>query len=259
MKTKKESSESLDDLVFANRNHNYGAYEIRKSYPGFLNKAATVSIILLLIAVTAPLIASYYDQGRILREGNTVGVTIIDIAPPPEMPELPPPPPPIADLEKQTRFTAPVVVDSAEAPADPGLDALSQASFNAPVDPEIAPVIVETPSTIEATPEPPVRTYVPEMPSFPGGEEARLGFLKANLHYPALAKEINLQGTVYLSFIVDAKGKIVNVTLLRGIGSGCDEEAIRVISMMPDWNPGRQDGTAVKVKCTTQIKFTLTE
>lgn len=102
-----------------------------------------------------------------------------------------------------------------------------------------------------------VFTLVEEMPSFPGGETARNKFLAENIVYPKPATESGIQGTVYVSFIVDTKGNIMDVKILRGIGSGCDEEAIRVVKLMPRWKPGRQNGKLVRVLFNMPIYFKL--
>lgn len=100
-------------------------------------------------------------------------------------------------------------------------------------------------------------TLVEEMPSFPGGETARNKFLAENVVYPQLATESGIEGTVYVSFIVDTKGNITEVKVLRGIGGGCDEEALRVIKLMPRWKPGRQNGKFVRVLFNMPIYFKL--
>ena len=98
---------------------------------------------------------------------------------------------------------------------------------------------------------------VEQMPNFPGGETELYKYLQKNIQYPASAKNSGITGTVYVRFIVDNKGKISNVTLLRGIGGGCDEEAIRVVKEMPDWTPGKQNGKSVPVYFTLPVKFIL--
>lgn len=102
-------------------------------------------------------------------------------------------------------------------------------------------------------------TVVETSPSFPGGDEERLKFLARNLNYPAEAREAAVQGTVYITFVVERDGSISDVRVLRGIGAGCDEEALRVIKMMPKWSPGKQRGKPVRVQFNMPIKFTLSE
>ncbi len=98
---------------------------------------------------------------------------------------------------------------------------------------------------------------VEQMPEFPGGSQALLQYLATKIHYPELARENKVEGLVVVQFIIDEKGKISNVTVLRGIGGGCDEEAIRVIKVMPDWQPGRQRGMPVKVRYNVPVRFVL--
>ena len=100
-----------------------------------------------------------------------------------------------------------------------------------------------------------IYTSVEEMPSFPGGEASRLKFLQGNTIFPQSAKEKGISGTVYVSFLVESTGKISDIKVLKGIGSGCDEEAIRVVRKMPNWIPGKQAGKPVGVKFTMPIKF----
>jgi TonB family protein len=102
-----------------------------------------------------------------------------------------------------------------------------------------------------------VFTVVEQMPEFIGGDEARVKFLSKNIKYPQKAKESGIQGTVYISFIVEENGSVSEVTVLRGIGGGCDEEAMRVVKMMPKWKSGKQSGKNVRVQFNMPIKFQL--
>lgn len=101
--------------------------------------------------------------------------------------------------------------------------------------------------------------FVEVMPSFPGGEEARFKYLKENIQYPKKAKEKGIQGTVYLKFIVEKDGSVTNAEVVRGIGGGCDEEALRVVRNMPKWSPATQRGKRVRVYFTMPIKYTLSK
>ena len=102
-----------------------------------------------------------------------------------------------------------------------------------------------------------VFTIVEEMPSFPGGEQNLMEFISKNLQYPQEALEKGIQGRVFLSIVVEPNGSISNVKVERGIGSGCDEEAVRVIMKMPKWNPGKQRGKAVRVSYLIPVFFKL--
>lgn len=103
--------------------------------------------------------------------------------------------------------------------------------------------------------ENPVFTVVEEMPEFPGGETALKEFLRTHLQYPVAAKQANISGRVYVRFRVTKEGKLMNIRLMRGIGGGCDEEAIRVVKMMPLWKPAKQAGKAVEVEYSLVIRF----
>jgi protein TonB len=132
-------------------------------------------------------------------------------------------------------------------------------------DVQISTVTHEGNTTEDLPPENPVVdpdegkvfTIVEEMPTFPGGEEKMLEYIQRNTKYPAVARENNITGRVYVSFVVDKDGKINNVKVLRGIGGGCDEEAIRVVKSMPDWKAGKQNGRAVQVQFNLPVNFTL--
>jgi protein TonB len=100
-------------------------------------------------------------------------------------------------------------------------------------------------------------TVADVMPAFPGGESKLFEYLRNNINYPAAARQNNTQGYVYVTFVVDKAGKISDVKLLRDIGDGCGDEAVRIIKKMPDWKPGRNNGEAVAVQYTIPINFRL--
>ena len=102
-----------------------------------------------------------------------------------------------------------------------------------------------------------VYSSVEEMPHFPDGEEAMLNFLSRNMVYPKEARQKGIQGRVYVTYIVDYTGTLRDIKILRGIGGGCDEEALRVIQLMPQWIPGKKDGVPVNVQFNLPLNFTL--
>ena len=102
-----------------------------------------------------------------------------------------------------------------------------------------------------------VFAVVEEMPEFPGGMEGLVKYLSENLKYPAEARDNKVTGTVFMSFVVQADGAITDVTTLKGIGAGCDEEASRVVAAMPPWQPGQQSGKAVAVRYSLPIRFVM--
>lgn len=111
---------------------------------------------------------------------------------------------------------------------------------------------------IEAdTPKEEIFTYVEQMPSFPGGEQAMYSYIKENLHYPEEAMEEGIEGRVYIKFIVSETGAIKNVECVKAADTSLKAEAIRLVSSMPQWVPGKQNGRAVNVYFTLPISFKL--
>jgi protein TonB len=100
-------------------------------------------------------------------------------------------------------------------------------------------------------------TVVESMPCFPGGEQNVYKYLADNLKYPYQALDAGISGKVWLAFVVERDGSITDVKVLRGIGGGCDEEAVRVVEAMPKWTPGKQRGIPVRVHYVLSIKFTM--
>jgi periplasmic protein TonB len=221
----------------------------------------SVSLTAFLLAVSFPLIAAYLNNDRIIIvtwDGG--GGDWIEPPDPGTKPPPPPPPPPSTNVAEKVKFTAPRVVnDSVEDNSNmfPDDNDNSKNSLPPPID-SIGSSgddnkVVNSPIDIKPTPF----IVVEEMPSFPGGDEARIKFISDNIVYPEIEKEINTQGTIYITFVVETDGSITDVKILRGIGSGCDEEAVRVVKMMPKWNPGKQSGKSVRVQFNLPIKFTL--
>jgi len=129
------------------------------------------------------------------------------------------------------------------------------------VDPELeqAPSLITKNDTLQITDSGEVFVFVEDGPEFPGGEDARIKYLQENIHYPKEAIEAGVQGTVYITFVVEKDGRITNVKVLRGLGGGLDEESVRVIKNMPIWEPGRQRGKAIRVQYNMPIRFMLAD
>jgi TonB family protein len=100
-------------------------------------------------------------------------------------------------------------------------------------------------------------TIVEEMPEFPGGPEALYPYIREILKYPEKAIEQGVEGIVYLTFVVEKDGSVSNIKVLRSIGYGCDEEALRIVRGMPKWKPGKQRGVPVRVQYNLPIRFKL--
>jgi protein TonB len=160
-----------------------------------------------------------------------------------EEPEPPPEPP-------QTTTELNIVENEADVEEDIIIDV--EADDDTEVE-EYTPMLQEE----EDVEEEKVFMVVEEQPSFPGGEQARMRYLSNNIDYPQLARESGIQGTVYVTFVVEKDGSITDVRVLRGIGGGCDKEAIRVVKEMPRWEAGMQRGKPVRVQFNMPIRFTL--
>ena len=102
-----------------------------------------------------------------------------------------------------------------------------------------------------------VFTHVEQMPQYPGGDRAMMEYLSQNIKYPVEAYEQGIQGTVVVRFVVDKTGEVTDIAILRSLDPSCDEEAIRVVSAMPNWIPGKQEGEVVSVYYTLPIRFKL--
>ena len=100
-------------------------------------------------------------------------------------------------------------------------------------------------------------TFVEEYPEFPGGDKALREYILNTIKYPEVARTSGITGTVYVQFVVEKDGSISDVKVVRGIGGGCDEEAVRVVKSMPRWKPGKQRGQPVRVYFTLPIEFKL--
>lgn len=248
--------ESLEEIVFKKRNKEYGAYVLRRKY----RKYTTISLILALIiiggAVAYPVIAAMLSKNRLVKENKSVDAEMLDI-PKEDMPPPPPPPPPPVDVVQQQKFVAPVVTTDSVETTMVTQDDLSAKPTEAPsVDDGIVVEEVKEQVIQQEAPKE-IFTVVEEQPGYPGGDEARIKYLQDNIRYPDEAKELGVQGKVFVTFVVEVDGSITDVRVLRGIGAGCDEEAIRVVKAMPKWIPGKQRGVPVRVQFNLPIKFTL--
>lgn len=120
---------------------------------------------------------------------------------------------------------------------------------------QAAPTIQEEANPVPSSMEPLVMAEI--APQFPGGLNAMGSFIKSNYRYPRDAQRANIEGKVFVQFVVNTDGSISSARVIRGIGGGCDEEAMRLVQMMPKWTPGRQDGEIVAAYHTVPITFKL--
>ena len=118
---------------------------------------------------------------------------------------------------------------------------------------EYVPVEVEEEEVVEQE----IFQIVEEMPAYPGGDQKLMEFIAKGIKYPQIARETGIQGRVFVGFVIEPDGSVSNVKVLRGIGGGCDEEAMRVVKSMPKWKPGKQRGKAVRVSYMLPVNFKL--
>ncbi|MBR10862.1 MAG: energy transducer TonB [Rickettsiales bacterium] len=163
-----------------------------------------------------------------------------------------PPKPKMEKKEVKKSLQPPVIVETDELEDDTKeLLALDQNESNEDFD--LSGVIEDI---VDEVPEE-VLDFVEEMPSFPGGIQAFYQYVSKNMDYPARARRMGIEGKVFVQFIIDQQGNIVEATAVKGIGAGCDEEAVRVLEGAPQWNPGKQRGRAVKVRMILPISLKL--
>ena len=247
----------IDEIIFEKRNKNYGAYYLRKAYNRIVSRGLMISVSVLLLATIIPFLI--FKQARSVNVEKNVGAEFANMdAPKSDEPPPPPPPPPPEAIEQKVKFTAPVVTtDTVEDTGMLNQDDLNQQSTNtAPVE-TTEEIIVEENQNQVIEQQAPILTIVELMPEFVGGEEAMYGWLKDNTKYPQVARETGISGTVIVTFVVEKDGSISGVQLLKGIGGGCDEEAMKAVKAMPRWKVGKQNGIPVRVQYNLPIKFSL--
>ncbi|MBQ6770893.1 MAG: TonB family protein [Bacteroidales bacterium] len=187
-----------------------------------------------------------YDKREIdpslLRTAEVVEEEMVDITKQEEQKPQP------VEVPKQTTQLE-IVQDDVEVE---DIEINAEVEQNEVIEEYVAPEIEE-----EEVVEQEIFQIVEEMPSFPGGEQKLLEYVAKNTKYPQIARESGIQGRVFIGFVVETDGSISNVKVLRGIGGGCDEEAVRVIKSLPKWKPGKQRGKAVRVSYQIPVNFKL--
>lgn len=263
------------DILFQGKNKNYGAYTLRKFYPQRLHTA---------FMVTAAAVLSLFTLHFLIQD--QLSPPVIISCPIPDVPgikliSIALPPGDIADAGRVIQPANPdiptrVVQDTkAASPVQKPIAKANPQPFSPQAGPGEGTNIVpngggggvgpgEVPSglgTARAAATPPVNNdyvVVPVaqiMPQFPGGEKALEDFLRKNIKYPTMAKKLGTTGTVYIEFVVNTLGKISDIKIVHGIGSGCDAETMRVVKSMPTWIPGQSNGSKVNVSYTLPVTF----
>ncbi len=224
--------------------------EVKKSKKADLEKKRGVFFQMgIVISLGACLVAFEWKSTNDNLEQLAVNSEAIEevVLPPITMPEKPKPKMPVP---KQIAIDELIIKDD-DVVIEEDLEFTSESSEDASVD--MGDYGLE-----EEDNENPVPFFsLEEKPEFPGGESALLSYLAKSVHYPVIAQENDIQGTVYLSFIISKTGKVKDVTLLRGVDPALDKEAVRVVSNMPNWTPGRQGTKYVDVSYQVPIRFLL--
>jgi protein TonB len=262
-------SDEWCDIVFEDRNQEYGAYVFRKMSNKRHMNALIIASVLFILAISSPIIIKTIIPKS--KERNVEVTTLANLKMEENKPkeklieDLPPPPP----LKSSIKFTPPVIkadkdVNEEELPkTQEELQESKLAISTADVkgtDEESGKLIGEVDANKRnIAQEEDVKPFliVEQMPQFPGGDEDLMKYIRDNTKYPQMAKEAGITGTVFVQFVVGKDGRISDVRILRGIGGGCDEEAIRVVRSMPSWKAGKQNGVAVPVYFKLPIKFSL--
>jgi len=204
-----------------------------------------IGLVLALLVVFGAFSLKSYDKQTVNKLQVAMDEAPEEIIPITEQKVKPPPPPPPRQVTQIK-----IVDDNVDVEDDLDLDveADDNTEFQEYVPPEDDEEEVE---------EAQIFQVVEQMPEFPGGRGKLMQYLASNIKYPPYAKEAGIQGRVFINFVVEKDGSITAVKVLRGIGGGCDEEAVRVVKAMPKWKPGMQRGKPVRVSFNLPVKFTL--
>ena len=273
METKKILQADILDIIFDQRNKTYGAYELRKNYERRARKAFSIAMLFTLIVISVPVIAAMFEDELVLTLPDTGPTVIITDFPPDVIP-----PEPTDPKQPETNHTNDIPTDIVPAeddtqeliedepedtPSDPGSSSEPSGNGNlAGVPGGTGSSGENSGTTIIPDPVPEPDPIVPdylteEQPEFPGGEDALIAYLNSHIKYPEKAVNNEAAGKVVLGFVVNKDGEIDDLQILKSVGYGCDEEAMRVVRNMPKWKPGRNNGKAVRVYFNLPITFEL--
>lgn len=255
------------EMVFKSKNHLYGAYVLRKESAKRHLFALAVASSFFIVGVLSPmLIKSIIPERKVDfdQEARMLADIKMDQPKPAEdiLKELPPPPP---VLRNTIKFTPPVIKQDKDVNEEEEMKTVkevietkavvSNTTYDKGTDTDEAPPATAENVVTEEEQAPFI--IVEQMPEFPGGNGEIQAFIKSMVRYPVLAQENGISGKVYISFVIDKHGNVTKVKVARGIGGGCDEEAVRVVSKMPAWKPGKQGGKEVPVSYTIPVNFLL--
>lgn len=269
-------SNEWTDLVFEGRNQAYGAYKLRK---GTAKRNVWALIIVGLAAALLYLGLQLQKMAEANKKvENTQAVELAKLNTEKKEAKVEKkeiikqePEKVVEQVKSSVKFTAPIIKKDSEVKEEDEikLDEVQKSdkavgAFTVEGNDEVGGAVLKAKEDI-AAPEPPkhvveetkIFTVVEQMPMFPGGDGALMGYLRDNIHYPTVAAENGMQGRVVVGFVVERDGSITDVNILRGVDPSLDREAMRVVKSMPKWTPGKQNGSAVRVKYQVPVSFRL--
>lgn len=269
-------SNEWTDLVFEGRNQAYGAYKLRK---GTAKRNVWALIIVGLAAALLYLGLQLQKMAEANKKvENTQAVELAKLNTEKKEAKVEKkeiikqePEKVVEQVKSSVKFTAPIIKKDSEVKEEDEikLDEVQKSdkavgAFTVEGNDEVGGAVLKAKEDI-AAPEPPkhvgeetkIFTVVEQMPMYPGGDAALMGYLRDNIHYPTIAAENGVQGRVVVGFVVERDGSITDVKILRGVDPSLDREAMRVVKSMPRWNPGKQNGSAVRVKYQFPVSFRL--
>lgn len=269
-------SNEWTDLVFEGRNQAYGAYKLRK---GTAKRNVWALIIVGLAAALLYLGLQLQKMAEANKKvENTQAVELAKLNTEKKEAKVEKkeiikqePEKVVEQVKSSVKFTPPIIKKDSEVKEEDEikLDEVQKSdkavgAFTVEGNDEVGGAVLKAKEDI-AAPEPPkhvveetkIFTVVEQMPMFPGGDGALMGYLRDNIHYPTVAAENGVQGRVVVGFVVERDGSITDVNILRGVDPSLDREAMRVVKSMPKWTPGKQNGSAVRVKYQVPVSFRL--
>lgn len=269
-------SNEWTDLVFEGRNQAYGAYKLRK---GTAKRNVWALIIVGLAAALLYLGLQLQKMAEANKKvENTQAVELAKLNTEKKEAKVEKkdiikqePEKVVEQVKSSVKFTAPIIKKDSEVKEEDEikLDEVQKSdkavgAFTVEGNDEVGGAVLKAKEDI-AAPEPPkhvveetkIFTVVEQVPMFPGGDGALMGYLRDNIHYPTVAAENGVQGRVVVGFVVERDGSITDVNILRGVDPSLDREAMRVVKSMPKWTPGKQNGSAVRVKYQVPVSFRL--
>ena len=261
------------DLVFEGKNQAYGAYKLRKGTTK-RNIIAMISILAAAVVVFSIVAIKSVIEANRGKVDVTQVTEISQINKKAEVKQKPKgdvePEKVVERVKSSVKFTAPVIKrDDQVKPEDEIKTQEEIMSSKTAIgaldvkgnDDAAGEVLKIKEAVAQPEPKPEVETkifeVVEQMPQFPGGDAALMKFLSENVKYPVVAQENGVQGRVVISFVVERDGSITDVKVARSVDPSLDREAARVVKSMPNWIPGKQNGSAVRVKYNVPVSFRL--